>query len=107
MTEHEQQQPWTDETLQALANQHAIDLGGNESAYHLFLQSHQEMRDAWQADRDALTAKLDAAEQRIAELERNGHTPQRDTVGGQITAEWDTPQEDAAWAHLRSEDGDE
>lgn len=44
--------------------------------------------------------------QELTTLRANGHIPQRDTVGGLITAEWDTPGEDAAWEHLQK-GGDE
>lgn len=40
----------------------------------------------------------------LAAIKRNGHIPQRDTVGGVINSEWDMPEEDAAWAHLEGQE---
>ena len=91
MTEHDAMQADRDKLVAEL----------NEERGRAGLLEENGRQIAW--DREKLAAKLDAANARIAELERNGHTPMRDTVGGQITAEWDTPQEDAAWAHLGSD----
>ena len=71
MTEHEQsQQPWTDDKIIDDLQSHSWQIKSEQwleygHAYDFSIT----MRDAWQADRDALTTKLQAAEQRIAELE--------------------------------------
>lgn len=49
-------------------------------------------------------AELAQLRAQLADIKRNGYIPQRDTVGGVINAEWDTPEEDAAWAHLKEQE---
>lgn len=115
------EQPWNDERViteaEAIASNEALVTGSwfalsrkiisalrrqaLAQGYHYEARAQVlEAKIAWlEADNATLQAEL-------AELKRNGHIPQRDTVGGLITAEWDTPQEDAAWEHLQK-GGDE
>lgn len=55
---------WTDKELSLYAEAIILERYGIKKTYEVLCQ----VRDAWQADHDALSAKLDAAQQRIAEL---------------------------------------
>ena len=58
MTEHEQsQQPWSDERIHWYASSSASSAWEHK---HL-VDAMKKVRDAWQADRDALVAQLDEA----------------------------------------------
>lgn len=93
---------WTDEQIEAEMRR----IGDNMRLYIADACSvAEQVRDDYEAALTAAEEQLRDCRAELAELKRNGHIPQRDTVGGLITTEWDTPQEDAAWEHL-GEDND-
>lgn len=120
-----EQQVWTDDEFVSELSEHSA---AHKNDWNAALELGRKMLKAWQADHDDLTAQLtdmtnsqhvnerslDEYARTIARLraqltdiKRNGYIPARDTVGGVISSEWDTPEEDAAWAHLEEGGNDE